>query len=87
MEPRDTHPDVDRALVPLPDDSAPGETGVRYRLAYGPRPLLLTVPATGEIWVTVGCRRIRVTPAEAREIATDLTLAADAAEPEEAASG
>lgn len=79
MEPRDTDPSVTRALVPLPDLETPGETGVRYRLSHGPRRLTISIPAIDEVWVTVGCRRVRLTAAEALEIAQDLITAAEEA--------
>jgi hypothetical protein len=71
--------EVDRAPVSLVDQPIPGETGVRYRLASTHRPLTVSVAATDEIWVTVGCRRVQFTAAEAREIAADLLNAAEEA--------
>lgn len=85
MEPRDhsvtraRDHSVTRALVPLIDDQAPGETGVRYQLTHGPRRLTISVAGVDEVWVTVGCRRVRFTSDEAREIAVDLTAAAEEA--------
>jgi hypothetical protein len=72
---------VDRALVPLEGEPAPGDTGVRYQLAHGPRRLTISVPAVDEVWVTVGCRRVRFTAAEAAAIAEDLMNAAQEAQP------
>lgn len=72
--------EVDREVVSLADSPVPGESGVRYRLAGAPRPLTISVPAFDEIWVTVGCRRVRFTAAEARALAADLIAAAEEAE-------
>jgi hypothetical protein len=74
-----SEPSVARALVSLIDQPIPGETGVRYRLASTHRPLTVSVAATDEIWVTVGCRRVQFTADEARGIAADLLSAAQEA--------
>lgn len=67
---------VSREAVSLDTSPIPGHTGVRYWLASSPRGLTISTPATDEVWVTVGCRGVRFTAAEAEAIAHDLTAAA-----------
>ena len=78
---RDREQQVRRRKVSLVGRPEPGETGVRYLLDGAPRPLTISVPATDEVWVTVGCHRVRFTAAEARLIAADVVAAAEEADP------
>jgi hypothetical protein len=61
-----------REVVSLIDKPIPGDTGVRYWLEGSPRGLTISKAATDEVWVTVGCRRVRMTAAEAIAIGRDL---------------
>lgn len=70
---------VDREAVSLASSPVPGETGVRYRLANATQGLTISVAASDEVWVTVGCKRIRLTAAEARSLSVDLLYAAEEA--------
>jgi hypothetical protein len=72
---------VRRREVSLVGRPEPGETGVRYLLDGAPRALTISVPAADEVWVTVGCHRVRFTAAEARLIAADVADAAEEADP------
>jgi hypothetical protein len=70
---------MDRERVSLAGSPIPGETGVRYRLAHAAQGLTISVPASDEVWVTHGCKRIRFTAAEARALSVDLLSAAEEA--------
>lgn len=72
---------VRRRQVSLANSPTPGATGVTYALEGAPRLLTISVAAMDEVWVSVGCHRVRFTAAEARLIAADLTEAAEEAEP------
>lgn len=70
---------VQREAVSLAGSPTPGATGVRYRLEHAAQGLTLSVAGTDEIWVTHGCKRIRLTVAEALSLSTDLLNAAEEA--------
>jgi hypothetical protein len=71
--------DISREVIPLADKPIPGETGVRYWLASSPRGLTISVAASDEVWVTVGCRKVRLKAAEAKAIGSDLIEAGEEA--------
>jgi hypothetical protein len=71
--------DVHREAVSLAGSPIPGETGVRYRLGHAAQGLTISVAASDEVWVTHGCKRIRLTVAEARALSDDLLTAAEEA--------
>jgi hypothetical protein len=71
--------DPDREQVSLAGSPIPGETGVRYRLEHAAQGLTISVAASDEVWVTHGCKRIRLTVAEALALADDLLNAAEEA--------
>lgn len=75
MQSSETAP-VTREPVSLASSPIPGDTGVRYWLAGSPRGLTISVPARDEVYVTVGCRHVRLTAAEAEAISVDLAAAA-----------
>jgi hypothetical protein len=70
---------VHREVVSLVVSPIPGETGVRYQLTHAAQGLTISVAASDEVWVTHGCKRIRLTVAEALALADDLLNAAEEA--------
>ena len=66
----------------LDNHRAPGTTGVEFKsLAEYPRDIIVSSPAEGQVFISVGCYRVQFTTEEAIAIGTELVRLAREATP------